>query len=314
MKKTISAHRHSSFLLGCVALLVIAAMPSVVVANNEAPTPSVISVTDYAGRVVTLSSPAKRIVALAPHIVENIFSAGAGDRIVGAVNFSDYPEAAKVIEQVGSSHSFSVETVLSLRPDVVVVWSSGVSSKVTQQLMDLGLTVYIDEPRRLEDVAKSIRDMGVLTGNVVVSEVAAQKFLTRLVQLQEQYQQREPVSMFYQVWDSPLMTINGKHIISDVMALCGGENIFADEITIAPKINIEAVLQRNPQAIVASGMQDSRPDWLDDWLEWPTLTVVKNNNLFFVPPDLLQRHTVRLLDAATILCEQLDRVRGGSSR
>jgi iron complex transport system substrate-binding protein len=268
-----------------------------------------LSVTDFSGRVVTVKQPVKRIVALAPHITENVFSAGAGDLLVGVVNFSDYPEAAKHIQQVGSPHSFSIETVVSLQPDLVLVWSSGVSAKVTKKLIDLGLTVYMDEPRVLDDVAKAITDVGYLTGNDQVSQQAANDFLAQLQHLKQTYSVRDPVTLFYQIWDSPLMTLNGEHIISDVMRLCGGENIFSDAIAIAPKINVESVLESNPEAIIASGMGETRPEWLIEWQQWEYLQAVKNKHLFFIHPDILQRHTVRILQGAAILCEQLERVR-----
>lgn len=268
-----------------------------------------ISVTDFSGRIVSVKQPVKRIIALAPHITENVFSAGAGDLLVGTVSFSDYPEAAKNIQQVGSPHSFSIETVVDLAPDLVIVWSSGVSAKVSKKLIDLGLTVYMDEPRVLEDVAKSINDIGLLSGRAKISQQASATFLQHLQQLKQQYSQRRPVSMFYQIWNKPLMTLNGQHIISDVMRLCGGHNVFSEAIAIAPKINVESVIARNPEMILASGMGAVRPEWLDDWRQWTSLQAVNNQHLFFIHPDLLQRHTVRILQGADILCSQLEQVR-----
>jgi iron complex transport system substrate-binding protein len=275
----------------------------------KSPLPPVLSVTDFSGRVVSLSHPAKRIIALAPHITENVFSAGAGDLLVGTVNYSDYPEAAKAILQVGSPHSFSVETVIDLNPDLVIVWSSGVSEKVTKQLIALGLTVYMDEPRQLEDIAKSINDIGVLSDRQAVSRQASQQFLAHLTALKKNYSQRSPISLFYQIWNSPLMTLNGQHIISDVIRLCGGVNVFSDAVAIAPKLSVESVLHLDPQVIVASGMGQERPEWLDQWQQWKNLIAVKNQHLFFIHPDILQRHTVRILQGAEILCEQLEQVR-----
>ena len=268
-----------------------------------------IVVTDFEGREVSVDQPARRIVALAPHIVENIFSAGAGDLIVGVVSHSDYPAAARDIPRVGNIQGVSAEAIVALKPDLVVGWSSGHSANVTQKLIDLGLTVYLDEPKELEEVAKSIRDVGLLTANEAVAEKVAIEYLNKVEYLHKQYANKAPVSMLYQVWNSPLRTISGNHIIGDVIRLCGGINIYEKEATIAPKISIESVIDRNPQAIVASGMGEERPDWLDEWLQWESLLATKNRHLFFVPPDLIQRHTVRLLQGAEMLCLQLDEVR-----
>lgn len=268
-----------------------------------------VSVTDFVGRKVELQQPAQRIVSLAPHITENIFSAGAGDLLVGTLEYSDYPEAAKAVPRIGGLHGISIESIVAMKPDLVLAWASGHSSDIAQRLMALGLTVYLDEPRQLDDIAKSIRDIGALTGRDLQASGSAKQFIERLQQLRQQYSQRDTVSMLYQVWNEPLQTLNGEHIISDVMKLCGGENSFADAAVIAPRISVEAVIKRNPDVIVASGVNAERPDWLDAWLRWPVLTAVQNQHVFFIPPDILQRHTVRILDGADMLCHQLDQVR-----
>jgi iron complex transport system substrate-binding protein len=268
-----------------------------------------LTVTDYVGRSISLAQPVKRIIALSPHIVENVFSAGAGDLLVGVESYADYPEAVHNIQKVGGIQGFSLEAIISLQPDLVIVWPSFISPMVLQKILDLGFTVYLDEPRQLTDIAKSIHDIGVLTGREAMSQKAVNNYLAQLADLQQQYAHRKSVSLFYEIWNQPLQTINGQHIISDVMRLCGGRNIFAEAETIAPKVSLESVLARNPDVIIASGMGDIRPDWLDDWTQWPSLHAVKNKHLFFVPSDLLERHTLRLLQGAQLLCEQLEQAR-----
>ena len=271
-----------------------------------------LSVIDYAGRTVSLSKPAERVVALAPHIVENIFSAGAGDLLVGRVDYSDYPEKAKDIPSVGSLQGFSLEVLVALNPDLVITWKTGLSNNLPQKLLDLGFTVYFDEPRLLDDIAKSITDIGILTGRIDSSEKASQIYLKRLSDLKQTYGDREEVSLFYQVWGNPLYTINDQHIVSDVINLCSGRNIFADGVIIAPKVSVESVINRNPEVIIASGQDGKRSKWLDDWLQWKTIEAVQQSNLFFIHPDLLQRHTIRILDGAEQMCQQLDSVRRSS--
>lgn len=268
-----------------------------------------VTVTDELGREVTLSQPARRIVALAPHIVENIYSAGAGDRLVGAVSYSNYPAEAKALPRVGSYKAASVEQILSVQPDLVMMWESGSSRDTLRQLERLGVAVYVGEPNTLEDVAEAIRHIGVLAGTEDTAERAAGAYLERLARLRETYSDADPVSVFYQVWNQPLQTLSGQHLISDVIRLCGGRNIYADAATIAPKVNMESLLERNPEAIVASGMGDERPEWLDEWYDWPGLTAVRQDNLFFVPPDLIQRHTARILDGTELFCQHIDTAR-----
>jgi iron complex transport system substrate-binding protein len=266
-------------------------------------------VTDSLGETVSLEQPAQRIVALAPHIVENVYSAGAGDRLVAAVDYSNYPPAARELPRLGSFNAVSLESILALQPDLVLVWASGNGENIIHQLRRLGLTVYVDEPRNLEDVARVVRNIGALAGTEETAEKKADLFLETLAALRQRYTHPEPITVFYQVWNDPLQTLNGDHIVSDVIRLCGGHNIYADAASIAPVINRESLLDRDPQMIVASGIGEERPLWLKEWERWPGLTAVRKNNLYFVPPDLIQRHTVRLLDGAQIFCDHIARAR-----
>lgn len=273
-----------------------------------------LEVIDFAGHKVTLAQPAKRIVALAPHIIENLYSAGAGDTLVGAVDYCDYPHAAKQVPRVGAISSHSLEAILALKPDLVIGWDSGHGAQSIQKLSQLGVSVYHSNPLKLEDVAKAMRDYGILTGNRKFAQRQATSYLQQLAQLKKQYQEKTKISTLYQVWNAPLQTLNDSHIISDVIHLCGGTNAFGDLPAIAPKISIESVIARDPHVIIASGMGEQRPEWLDTWKQWPTLTAVKHNNLYFIPPDIIQRHTARILTGATLMCEHLEAARATLAR
>jgi iron complex transport system substrate-binding protein len=268
-----------------------------------------ITVQDFAGREVTLERPARRIVALAPDIVENVFSAGAGDRLVGAVSYSNYPQQAQELPEVGSYNAFSLEQILALHPDLVVMWGSGNGMQTLSKLEGLGIPVYVSELRKLSDVPESIRRLGKLAGTSGIAEVEAHRIESELDALRKRYGGRQSLGVFYQIWNDPLQTVNGEHLISEVIALCGGRNVFGDASALAPRISIESVLLRNPDAIVASGMGEARPEWLDQWRAYPSLKAVTGNALFFINPDHLQRPTARILLGAQSLCQQLDQVR-----
>lgn len=272
-----------------------------------------ISVIDFTGEVIELATPASKIIALAPHIVENAFTAGAGGQLIGAVNYSNYPEQANQLPIVGGYTNTNLEKIIELNPDLVIAWESGNSTSSITRLKELGYPVYMDQPDTLEDIAKSIQDIGTLAGTSEVAKVAADEYLSKIKQVRQQTQGKKLVTTFYQVWNRPLQTINGKHFISAAIELCGGENIYASESIIAPIINIESILDRNPEAIIASGMSTARPEWLDDWRQWPSLSAVQKDNLFFVNPDHIQRHTVRLLKGIDVVCKQLDIARERAS-
>ncbi len=274
-----------------------------------APVLAEIVVKDDAGQVVRLAQPARRIVSLSPHITENLFAIGAGERVVGTVAFSNYPEAARRIPLVGGYEKLDLEAVAALRPDLVLAWESGnIASHVTK-LKGIGLPVAVTEARRIEDVPDDLERLGALSGAGVGARAVAAKFRERLAALRTRYGERPKVRVFYQVWNQPLMTVGGGQIISDAIRLCGGENVFAVLRPMAAAVAVEAVLAADPEAIVASGMGDARPEWLDEWRRWPSLTAVARDNLFFVHPDHLQRHTPRILDGIERLCQHLETAR-----
>jgi len=268
-----------------------------------------VSVVDDSGATIRLAQPAKRIVSLAPHLTETLFAAGAGERIVGTVDYSEYPSAAQRITRVGSYARVDLERVAALRPELIIAWQSGNVAAHLDRLRGLGIPIYLSQPNHIADVASEIERFGVLAGTTAVAGRAAESFRQRLAGLQKEYAGRVPVPTFYQIWKKPLMTVGRQQIISDVIRLCGGENVFGKLETMAPTVTIEAVIAANPEAIVASGMDEARPEWLDDWRRWTSITAVVRGNLFFVPPDLIQRHTPRLLEGAERLCQHLETAR-----
>lgn len=266
------------------------------------------AVTDDLGNHVALTAPAERIVSLAPHVTELLFAAGAGDRVIAVDRYSDYPEQAREIPRIGDAIALDIERIVALQPDLVVGWHSGNGAKALANLRDLGLTVFASEPRALADVPRSIEAFGQLAGTQQAAEAAAESFRSRRRALAVRYAHRSTVSTFFQIGHEPLMTINGEHMISQVIRLCGGANVFADLRPLAGIIDVEAVLHAAPEAIIVS--QDvSSPSWLEDWERWRQLPASRYDNLFTIPASLMHRQGPRLLDGAELLCEALDTAR-----
>lgn len=278
------------------------------------PLQAAISVQDDAGRTVTLEQPARRIISLAPHVTEQLFAIGVGDRIIGAVDYSDYPEQAKTLPRVGGYSRLDLERILALNPDLVVGWKSGNDARQLTRLQQLGLKVYLSEPRHLDDIASGMERLGKLSGAVKQAAEVAETFRRGIASLRKQHQGVTLLRVFYQIWNRPLMTVNGKHLISDVISLCGGDNIFANVDSLTPSVSEESVLAANPQVIIVSGMGSERPEWLDDWRRWPQLAAVKNKQLYVIPPDIIQRATPRLLQGAERMCQLLDTARATQNR
>jgi iron complex transport system substrate-binding protein len=265
-----------------------------------------ITVRDDDGSAVVLQKPAQRIIAMAPHVTELLFAAGGGDRIVGAVSYSDFPEAAKQIPRIGDNREIDMERVIAMKPDLIVVWRHGSSARQVEQLRALGIPMFHSEPRTLDEIADSVLRLGQLMGTEQVAQGAAAGLRRELASLKAHYAGRPPVRMFYQVWDKPLYTLNGTHIVSDAMRQCGGENIFASMKITAPMIGIEAVLQEDPDAIFGSSEKSARDGGVNLWRAYPGMKAVKRDNLFTLDGNLLNRAGPRMIAGTRALCEKLD--------
>jgi iron complex transport system substrate-binding protein len=266
-----------------------------------------ITVTDDDGKPVTLQKPAQRVIALAPHVTEMVYAAGGGDRLIAAVDYSDYPEAAKKLPRVGSNRQIDMERVAALKPDLIVVWMHGSSERQIDQIRALGIPLFHSEPKKLDDIASNLSRIGKLMGTEAVAEPAAADIRVKLANLNAQYAKRSPVRMFYQFWDKPLYTLNGEHIISDAARICGGENVFARLKVTAPVVNIEAVLQEDPEAIVSGS---TAPDGgIGMWKPFPNMSAVKRGNLYRIDGNLLNRSGPRMIAGAASLCEKLEQAR-----
>lgn len=280
------------------------------------PVQAAISVRDDDGNTVTVQKPAQRILALAPHITELVFAAGGGEKIVGAVSYSDYPEAAKKIPHVGDNRQFDMERIIAMKPDLIVIWRHGSADRQIAMLRQLKVPIYHSDPKKLADIAEGVERLGQLMGTDNVARPAAAQLRTRLAGLTSQYGKRAPVRVFYQVWDKPLYTISGASIISDAMRVCGGQNIFAAMKVVAPVVTPEGVLAEDPEAIFGTSEKSDADSegGLAMWRAFPSLTAVRKNNLFRLNGDLLNRAGPRMIDGTAAMCEQLDMARQRRSK
>jgi iron complex transport system substrate-binding protein len=292
-------------------LMIMALSPAVIAVASMQITAAAdgITVIDDRGRTVHLSEPAQRVVSLAPHLTELLFEVGAGERIVATVDHADHPPEAQEIPRIGTATQLDLERLLAASPDLVIAWSSGSPRAALERLEAVGLTVYYSEPGDFEGIASDLLRLGHLTGQGERGARAARSFTDTVTELRERYENRPEVTVFYQVWDQPLMTVNDQHLIGRAIELCGGRNLFGQLDTLVPRPGREVVIAADPEAIVSGGPGEDRPDWLTEWRNWPRLTAVRRDNLFFIPPSLLQRHTPRIAEGTRLLCEALELVR-----
>jgi len=268
-----------------------------------------ITVTDDAGRTLTLTAPARRIVSLAPHATELLFAAGAGQQVVGVSAYSNFPESVNELPKVSNGLRLDMERLLALQPDLVVGWRSGNARRDLEALASFGIPVFIAEPQRLMDLPVTLVNLGRLAGTGPEATRAAIAFRSGIARLREQNREKPVLRAFLQVSVQPLMTLSYRHMAHDVLTLCGARNIFAASETVAPDVSLESVLLEDPDLILFSdslGDERALRQW---WKERIDLRAVRQGQLYSVPADLLLRQTPRLLQGAERVCAALDQAR-----
>jgi iron complex transport system substrate-binding protein len=257
---------------------------------------------------------APRIVSLSPHITELLFAAGAGALVVGVDDASDFPPAARQIPRLGEVAALDVEGLLRLAPSLVIIWESGTPPRVRTELERLHLQVLATEQRKLDDIGRVLVEFGRIAGTSPAADDAARRYRADLAELRTRYAGRTRLKVFYQVWDRPLYTLSGEQVVSEMISLCGGDNIFADLTPLAPIVDREAVLARNPDVIlISAGGQDGYAQ-AADWKRFPNLKAVRDQHVFAVNDSLVGRMAPRILDGVREVCAALDRARAGRPR
>jgi len=261
---------------------------------------------------IDASQSVRRIITLAPHLTELVYAAGAGDRLVGVVEYSDYPPEAVDLPRVGDAFRFDYEAIAALKPDLLLAWQSGTPVAAIERLTELGYRVVSLEPGRLMAIADHLRFIGQLVDSLPVATLAADTYEQELQKLKDRYRGATTLSVFYQISWQPLFTINKQHVIDEAIGICGGRNVFADLHDLSPAVSLEAVLDSAPQVIIASRF-DSRNDQpeseLSGWSKWANIPAVRDGNLFLLGANQMARPSTRILSGVRILCEYLDTAR-----
>ena len=250
----------------------------------------------------------KRLIVLAPNLVELIFSLGAGAQIVGTTDHADYPHEARLIPRVGNYAAIQLEKVLALQPDLVLVWDTGTPAADIQKMQQLGLKVLHFQTHHLEDIASQLLELGELVQQPAIAKSLSDNFLQQLKDLRQQYQTQTPVRVFYELWDNPLSTINKNAWPSQHLQVCGVENLFENAGASYPQVGLEQVISADP-ALIIQPVSENEPRTLVNWQRWPELMATKNNQIIRADSDLLHRATLRTLDGVASLCRKISKSR-----
>lgn len=248
---------------------------------------------------------AERIISVAPNLTELLYAAGAAGQLVAVSEFSDYPEAAKSLPRIGDAFRLDYERIVALAPTLAVVWETGTPPAVARRLEDLGIRVVGIPTRRLDDIAIGLETLGELAGTQLTATAAAAAFRAEIVGLREQYRDRVPLRVFIQIDDAPLFTVGGSHLISEIVELCGGRNVYADAQALALPVDLESVLARAPDVILST--DDGDP--VAYWARLTGLAAVADGSIYRAPADLLARPSPRIAAGAAEVCALLDRAR-----
>lgn len=269
-----------------------------------------ISVRDDSGREVRLAAPARRVVSLSPGLTELAYAAGGGSSLVGTIRYSDYPEAAKALPIIGDAHAIDFERIVQLKPDLVLVWGSGLNERHKARLRALGLKVFESEIRHAQGIPDTLRRLGTLLGHADdTAEAAARRFEMQWQALAQRYRGKTPVRVFWQLWHEPLMTINREHLISEAMRMCGGVNVFADLPLLTPTVSREAAAAADPQLIAGSGRQQDAASDFAAWRRFTSVSAVKQQRFASIDADLIGRMGPRFVEGAAGLCAAIERAR-----
>ena len=297
-RRAVAAWRHGVGLAG-LALAWMLAVPAC-----AAP----ISLRDDTGQVVTLPAPAQRVVTLSPHLAELVAAAGGLTRLVGVMRYSDFPAAVSRLPVIGDAFAVNLEAIAALKPDLLLVWASGLNPRQQDAVRALGIPVYASDATRVEGIAQTLREIGQLLGTPAQAEAAAADMLTRWQALRRTYAARKPVRVFYQLWHEPLMTVNAQHLIHQAITACGGVNVFADQPVLTPTVGWEAAVLANPQLVVTGASADE-PARLDGWRRFGRVDAVRRQHLVALDSAAMGRMSPRFVDAAAQLCAAIDRAR-----
>ncbi|WLH35026.1 cobalamin-binding protein [Pseudomonas sp. FP2196] len=242
--------------------------------------------------------PALRVVSLAPSLSEIVVELDSADLLIGVLDAGERPAAIANVPSVGRYGQLDMERLLSLKPDLLLLWPGSVGPAQRDQLKRLNIPTYVAEPHSLEQLSGQIEAISSQLGRPERGMKLAADLRNKLGDLRQRYRRDVPLKVFYQVWDNPLYTVGGGQIISDALEVCGARNVFGDLSLPAPQVSTEAVLQRDPEVILAGDQAQ-----LEAWKAWPQVAAVRQGKLLLVTDKGLERPSGQMIDATAKLCQ-----------
>ena len=251
----------------------------------------------------------QRIIALSPHSVELLYAIGAGDRIIGTLEYADYPKAALEIPRIGNFNGIQIEKVVELQPDLIVAWKSGNKSSDIEKLKSLGFNIYHSQPQNIDEIGKELLELGKLTDLENEAKIVAREMMSQYQTIKNHYKRKKSINVFYQLWHDPIRTIGPNNWTQSLISDCNGSNIFNDATSQYPVVSLESVLVKNPEVIIIPHHSGNQEDKKKFWQKWSDIKAVKNDNINIINGDLLHRFSPRAINGLSILCKAIDKAR-----
>jgi iron complex transport system substrate-binding protein len=274
--------------------------------------PATRAMRDDTDSLVTVPAANCRIVSLAPGTTAMLFAVGAAPCLVGTIAHSDEPKEAASIPVIGDAETLDFEQLLALRPTVVVVAVDVVQRVRIDRIRTLGIPVYQVHVTSLAQMPESLRRLGALTNTASTASARAAAYSQQLERITASYRSRRPLRVLYQIWDRPIYTIGGRHVITDALRLCGAENVFADLAAAAPAVTREAAVLRDPDLILVSAPPQAASEWIAEWQRYPTLSAVRAGRVMAYADERMDRMGPSVVDATASLCALVDQARTAS--
>jgi len=230
--------------------------------SEKATDPVLRTVTDELGRSVSLKPRPERIISLAPSITETLFALGLGGRVVGVTSYCDYPPEAKQVEAVGDTLRPGIEKIVALKPDLVIISTSSQLESFVRKLEEVGIPVYISNPRNLEGALKSIEAIGDISGAADRGRELAGSLRARVETIESRVAGRERPSVFLILGSNPLITVGRDAFVTDLLDRAGGRSISSDETADYPQYSLETAVARRPEIIFLQAGEGRIPDGL----------------------------------------------------
>lgn len=279
--------------------------------------------TDETGRKVNIPESPRSIISMAPSITETLFALGLDQEIVGVTDYCDYPENALTKPRIGGFMNPSVEKIISLKPDLIIGTRDGNRWETIYQLVNLGLPVYLVDPKGYDGVARMIKNIGEIVGRKQMSQKIAMDMMMRKEEIVTKTQFLPRPKVFFQIGYWPIMTVGKGSLADDLIRFAGGKSISENERATYPYYSVETILKKAPDVIIISSMdgkstklssEGNHADLIKMWQKWKHVPAVQTKAIYLIDSNLVDRPSPKVIKGLEIMMKMIHTNRTGGKQ